>query len=278
MNTFSISESIAPEYSHAFGRTLSIDELRHSTPAVFAGNASARTRPTYRFINTAHVLQALLEAGFQPSAAQQTRTRSGSDPTYARHMIRLRRTCESLTLVDCIPEICLINAHDGTSAYQLLAGLYRPLCTNGLLCRMGDFAVIRIAHRSTVVADVVAGALQITAQFEQIGTQVTAMAARILTDEQQVAFAHTAFEIRYAKVETRPAFAPEKMLEARRAADVAPTLWHTFNRCQESALAGGISYRSRSQRLVQTRRIRNIREDVRINTALWQAAYRILES
>ena len=57
---------------------------------------------------------ALLEAGFQPSAAQQTRSRSGSDPTYARHMIRLRRTCESLTLVDCIPEICLINAHDGT--------------------------------------------------------------------------------------------------------------------------------------------------------------------
>ncbi len=104
MNTFSISEAIAPEYSHAFGRTLSIDELRHHTPAVFAGNASARTKPTYRFINTAHVLQALLEAGFQPSAAQQTRTRSGSDPTYARHMIRLRRVRESLTFVDCIPE------------------------------------------------------------------------------------------------------------------------------------------------------------------------------
>jgi hypothetical protein len=81
MNTFSVSETIAPEYSHAFGRTLSIDELHRQTPAVFAGNASARTKPTYRFINTAHVLQALLEAGFQPSAAQQTRTRSGSDPT-----------------------------------------------------------------------------------------------------------------------------------------------------------------------------------------------------
>jgi hypothetical protein len=278
MNTFSLSEAIAPEYSHAFGRTLSIDELRHSTPAVFAGNASARTKSTYQFINTADVLHALLDAGFQPSAAQQTRTRSGSDPTYTRHMIRLRRVRESLTLVDCVPEICLINAHDGTSAYQLLAGLYRPLCTNGLLCRMGDFAVIRIPHRSSVVADVVAGALQVTAQFEQIGTQVTAMAARILNDEEQLAFAHTAFAIRYAKVESRPAFAPEKMLEARRAADAAPTLWHTFNRLQESALTGGLSYRSRTQRLVRTRRIRNIREDVRINTALWQSACRILES
>jgi hypothetical protein len=278
MNTFSISETIAPEYSHAFGRTLSMDDLHRQSPAVFAGNASACTKPTYRFINTAHVLQALLEAGFQPSAAQQTRTRSGSDPTYARHMIRLRRSRESLTLVDCIPEICLINAHDGTSAYQLLAGLYRPLCTNGLLCRMGDFAVIRIPHRSTVIADVVAGALQITAQFEQIGSLVTAMATRILNDSEQMAFAQTAFAIRYAKVETRPAFSPEKMLEARRAADMAPTLWHAFNRLQESALTGGVSYRSRSERLVRTRRIRNIREDVRINTALWQAACRILES
>jgi hypothetical protein len=93
-----------------------MDELRHSTPAVFAGNASARTKSTYRFINTAEVLQALLEEGFQPSAAQQTRSRSGSDPTYARHMIRLRRTCESLTLVDCIPE--LSSARDNSGNHQ----------------------------------------------------------------------------------------------------------------------------------------------------------------
>jgi hypothetical protein len=43
-------------------------------------------------------------------------------------------------------------------------------------------------------------------------------------------------------------------------------------------MSGGIVYHSRTQRLVRTRRIRNIREDIRINTALWQAATRILES
>src|SRR5271163_1626066 len=132
------------------------------------------------------------------------RARQGSDPAYARHMIRLRSVRQSITLVDCIPEICLINAHDGTSAYQLLAGLYRPLCTNGLLCRMGDFAVIRVPHRANVIADVVAGAIQITAQFERIGAVVTAMAARILTMSEQLALAQTAYEIRWAKAETRP--------------------------------------------------------------------------
>ena len=120
MTTLYVAESTLPAYSHAFGRTLSVDDLRTRTPAVFAGNASARTKPTYRFINTAEVLHALREAGFEPSAAQQTRSRAGSDPSYARHMIRLRPTRESITLVDCIPEICLINAHDGTSAYLML--------------------------------------------------------------------------------------------------------------------------------------------------------------
>jgi len=37
-----------------------------------------------------------------------------------RGALALRRTRESLTLVDCIPEICLINALDGTSAYLML--------------------------------------------------------------------------------------------------------------------------------------------------------------
>jgi hypothetical protein len=41
-------------------------------------------------------------------------------------------------------------------------------------------------------------------------------------------------------------------------------------------MVGGIHYQSRNQRLVTTRRIRNIREDVRINTALWQAAEQLL--
>jgi hypothetical protein len=43
-------------------------------------------------------------------------------------------------------------------------------------------------------------------------------------------------------------------------------------------MTGSVVYHSRLQRLVRTRRIRNIREDVRINTALWQAAGGILES
>jgi hypothetical protein len=279
MNIFHINESVSPSYSNAFTGALSLQDLQARAPAIFAETASSCTKPSYRFINTARVLDALLQAGFEPSSAQQTRSRRPMGSGHARHMIRLRQTRESLTLFDCVPEICLVNAHDGSSAYQLLAGLYRPLCTNGLLCRMGDFAVIRITHhRASMIADVVAGAIQITAQFERIGTVVEAMAHRILTEDEQLIFARAAYEIRWAAAQSRPALRPEKLLEVRRAADDQPTLWHTYNRLQESVMTGGISYHSDTQRLVRTRRLRNIREEVRINTALWSAATQLLKS
>ena len=120
MNTHVIAETPSPAYSQAVSATLSLEDLRRRTPAVFADSASERTKPTYRFINTHEVLQALMDAGFQVADARQTRTRRGTDPIHARHMIRLRPMREILTLDSCIPEVCLINAHDGTNAYLML--------------------------------------------------------------------------------------------------------------------------------------------------------------
>jgi len=120
MNTHVIAETPSPAYSQAVSATLSLEDLRRRTPAVFADSASERTKPTYRFISTHEVLQALMDAGFQVADARQTRTRRGTDPIHARHMIRLRPMREILTLDSCIPEVCLINAHDGTNAYLML--------------------------------------------------------------------------------------------------------------------------------------------------------------
>ncbi len=171
-----------------------------------------------------------------------------------------------------------VDTWESNLTYQLLAGLYRPLCTNGLLCRMGDFAIIRIPHRANVLADVVAGAREITLQFDRIGALVRAMAARMLSETEQLAFAQRAFEIRWADPETRPRLLPAKLLEVRQAVDATPSLWHTFNKCQQAAMAGGLVYQSEKARVIRTRRVRSIREDVRVNCALWQAAVTVLEA
>jgi hypothetical protein len=112
-------------------RALLPTALTESVPAAFAETPDpSRTSPRYQFISTARVIDALLEAGFEPTRAQQTR--SHSSPGHARHMIRFSYVKQELSLIDAVPELILINAHDATSAYTLRAGLFRPLCTNGL--------------------------------------------------------------------------------------------------------------------------------------------------
>jgi hypothetical protein len=99
-----------------------------------------------------------------------------------------------------------------------------------------------------------------------------------LSEAEQMAFATRALEIRWADPTTRPRLLPARLLEARQTADASPSLWHTFNTVQQATLAGGVVYHSAKARLVRTRRIVSIREDVRVNCALWQAAVQVLES
>jgi hypothetical protein len=93
--------------------------LSQSVPAAFAETPDpSRTSRRYQFISTARVIDALLEAGFEPTRAQQTR--SHSSPHHARHMIRFSYVKHELSLIDAVPELILINAHDATSAYLML--------------------------------------------------------------------------------------------------------------------------------------------------------------
>src|SRR5205814_1568199 len=190
---------------------------------------------------------------------------------FARHMLHFQPQRESVTLIDAIPQIVLINSHDGRCSYQLRAGLYRPVCTNGLLTRLGDFGLIHVPHRGNVVANVVEAALAIMRDFSRVGEVVEQMHRTPLPFDERVGFAEQALAIRYPVHEHRP-FEAHALLTCKRAADDAPDLWHVFNTIQENLVKGGIAGRSANGRNTRSRAIQAIREDVRINNELWQLA------
>ena len=251
--------------------------LTHSVPAAFAETPdTTRTSKHYQFISTARVVEALLEAGFQATRAQQTRVRAGASPDHARHLIRFSFVKESLSMIDAIPELILINSHDGTSAYTLRAGLYRPLCTNGLMTQIGDFGLLHVPHRGNIIHNVVDGALEIARGFDNIGRVVQRMASCQLDEGQRQGLAAAALKLRYPKPEQHVPVTADQVLQVRRAADHGNTLWLTYNAIQENLCAGGLQGRSPSGRASRTRAIRAIREDVRLNVGLWNHAMSLL--
>ena len=258
-----------PSHSSAFQSALSPDALRARVPAIYAPGAHERTSSSYTFISTERVLDALGSVGFVPVEARQAaRARS---PLHARHLIRLRRRCETVQLRDSIPEVLFLNSHDGTSAYQLRVGLFRVLCTNGLVVSMGIFPVWRVMHRGDVVQDVVCAAPRISERFERLAAAVQHMERTVLDESQRLEFAAQALALRFPN-DAPGAMQPSQLLVPRRAEDVGNDLWRTFNVLQENILRGGLVRRSASNRLTRTRGIRAIREDVRLNSALWEMA------
>lgn len=184
-------------HANAFDRGLSLEAVRERAPAVFALCAHERTSPKYTFIPTERVLAGLMSAGFVPVEVRQTHARRAS-ALHARHVLRLRRRYESISLRDSsIPEVVFLNSHDGTSAYQLRMGIYRAVCTNGLIVSRGAFPAYCVAHRGDVVDEVVAGALKVSERFESLAGKVERMEARRLFKDEQIRFAEQALALRY---------------------------------------------------------------------------------
>lgn len=254
----------------AFERSLSPAALRECVPAVFASGAHERLSDSYTFLPTARVLEALGQAGFLPVEARQTRARWRS-VLHARHLIRLRRRFETVSLKQAVPELLLLNSHDGTSAYQLRVGLYRAVCTNGLVVSVGVFPTIRVLHRGHVLEDVVRGALEMSERFGLLATAVERMEHTELDERERLEFAAEALALRFPN-DREGAMSPSQLLVPRRPEDVGTDLWKVFNVIQESVLAGGLTRRSATNRLTRSRRITAIGEDIRLNSALWDMA------
>lgn len=262
--------------SSAYLPAIPAEHLEARVPAAFATHPYGDVSTQYKFISTAQLVGALIEAGFEPVSARQTRSRIPGRMNYAKHMIRFQSTRAAIEVGDAVPEIVLINAHDATSPYQVRAGLYRGLCSNGLIARIGDFGFINVPHRGNIIANVVEAAMTIMRGFDEIVDVVEQMRQTILSAAAQREFAGAAAGMRY---QDRPIpYDTRLLLEARRSADAGDDVWRVYNVVQENLIRGAIQGKTASGRATKTRSINAIREDVRINTELWQLAMNLLRA
>ncbi len=270
----SLSEVSFASHGNALTRELSLETVRQRAPAIFAASPHERMSARYTFIPTERVLAGLINVGFVPIDARQSHTRSTS-PLHARHIVRLRRRFETVQLNDSVLEILFLNSHDGTSAYQLRIGIFRVVCTNGLIVSRSAFPTQCVAHRGNIVDEVVIGALQMTERFESLASQIERMEQRRLPKDEQIQFAERALGLRFPQG-GESGLEPAQLLTCRRVEDVGDDLWRVTNRIQENLLRGGLRRRTITGRLIRTRSITAIAQDVRINSGLWDMAMEVL--
>lgn len=249
---------------------LSDDQIHRVAPSIFAEAPHESRSQRYAYIPTATVLTELRKEGFQPFMVTQTRTRHEDRRDYTKHMIRLRHASQINARGEA-NEIILLNSHDGTSSYQMLAGMFRFVCSNGLVC--GDtVADVRVPHKGDVARQVIEGAYQVLHGFDRALESRESMQAITLDEGEAEVFARAALSLKYDDPDKPAPITESQILMPRRFDDRRPDLWSVFNRTQENLTKGGLSGRSANGRRQQTRPVQGIDSDIRLNRALWLLA------
>jgi hypothetical protein len=252
---------------------LSEDQMRSAAPSIFAEGKHASRSERYTYIPTIDVLRGLHREGFEPFMVAQGRSRIEGKTEYTKHMIRMRHAGQARARPEA-NEITLINSHDGASSYQLLAGLFRFVCANGLV--VGDVSNdIRIKHKGDIRGEVIEGAFRVLDDFETVDESTDAMKAIELKPEEERAFARAALTLRYGEQAEGQPPAPitaEQLMQARRPEDAGNSVWANLQRVQEHVTRGGLRGRTVQGRRMHTREVASIDRNVALNRALWVLA------
>jgi hypothetical protein len=170
----------------------------------------------YAFVPTCEVVDRLHNAGWVPVFAQQQRFRLPGRSGFQKHLIRFQRRDLVAIKGEFATEICLVNSHDRSSAFQLHVGLYRFLCDNGLMVADTSFERLRIRHSGFRPDDLVQASFAVLDQTPKIEARVSMFRDRELTHEEMISFAESALALRYETLEHAP-IGPGKLLESQKA-------------------------------------------------------------
>lgn len=255
-------------------RPISNEILARHAPSIFTEEPCDSRSDKYQIVPTIDVLNVLRSDGFEPFEVRQTRARTKYASERTRHMVRLRHP-DMVSAKGDTPEIILLNSHDGSSSFQLVAGFFRFICLNGMM--LGDKAgEVRIRHTGNVVEEVLAGAHEILENLDMVYERVDQFRSISLNDEELGLFAQAVVGMRWG--DRAPLRNTAEILMPRRYEDAGTSLWNALNCAQENLIKGGLRGGSSSGRRTTTRRVTGVNQDVALNRGVWSLADRVAEA
>jgi hypothetical protein len=237
------------------------------------GMKSEKMSDRYAYIPTQDVVQTMLDNNYYISKIVATKPRS-KDPRVVKHFVRMRNNDHPEGANGTHPEIVIVNAHDGTTSLQFMAGLFRMICSNGLVVGTHSFAPARIAHRANWREEALEKAHDVIYKASEAARRTELLRQKRLNTITALQFAQQASQHFY-----EGKISPHDLLTARRSQDVENDLWTIFNRVQENIIRGGLSAdKGEGQRKFFTRSVRGAHADLTANNWLWNLTEEYLDA
>ena len=252
---------------------LTKEEIKEVAKSVFATAGAEGTSEKYSHIPTFQIIEDMELLGWKVTDVKEVKARKNAG--FQKHLVIFRNpeiAIEGEDGDDVFPQILLTNSSDGKNAFTFRAGLFRLVCSNGLVISTQDFANLKIRHYGYDFAEL---QKTITAMVEKLPLTVESMnkfKQTQLAEEQIMEFAKQALTVRFGEEEIqRITVDYNEFVRPTRREDEGNDLWSVFNRVQEKIIEGDFTY-GYATKTRKARRIKNFNQDIELNSKLYELA------
>ena len=263
---------------------LTKDQIRNSSPLVFA---DAPTNPNlskkYLFVNTETIIDDLEKLGWLPVQAAQRKSQKSEGTIFSKHMIAFQNPNIKITSSDgddAYPRILLTNSHDGMQSFKFSVGIFRLVCSNGLVVADEQFSNFNIKHKGYTFAELRSVVKQAVEDLPNRVQVMNDMKNRVLTQEEKNKLALDAMMVRAGITPNSEKAAKfnydeetiQDILDPKRDADIGNDLWRVFNVVQEKITQGEFHAALKGAKVRKVRKIKSFEKDIKVNQELFKLA------
>jgi len=261
-------------------------EIKHLCPVAFKDKMTKEEinklglSKHYSFVPTVNVINDFRSLGYEVVDAKQVKARKKSTNGYQKHLITFEHPKYKTEDNKEYPQILLTNSHDGGNAFTLSAGIFRLVCSNGLVIKTEDYGSTRLVHKGYSFEAVQKLVKEFEKTADEALTKVKAMKEVDLTKDLQIEFAKEAALLRFKSKSFNmdnigKVVDLDDILNAERKEDEGDRLWEVFNRVQESIINGKFHYLSNTKRR-KARPIKNFKQNIEVNKKLSELAFALV--
>lgn len=227
---------------------------------------SERVSSKYKFISSAQFITDMQTQGWELK-----NTTANSRTGLGKHAMRFRNPALTLKNGDFL-DIVVLNSHDGTTSFQLSLGIYRLVCSNGLVIGKNIVQPVFIRHVGYAASKVKTAIAELLQQAEKVNQLVEQLQARILTVEEYLEFCNAALKSRGLEPHK---VTVEQFHIPRREEDKGLNAWAVLNRIQEYTVNGYPIVDLEEHRRKSVRRLTGAKAQIEVNKQLFDAMVKI---
>lgn len=248
-------------------------QLKQQAPALFTEQAHSEVSDKYHFIPTIDVVEEIRANNWYPVSVLQANVRNQDKENFQQHLVKFRHMDDLLNPQENAVELLLFNSHDRSKSFSISAGIYRFVCSNGLVIADSVFETYKIKHLGERDNDVANAVNNITAIKAKLMNKIKKLESVELSLFEKESFAKSSIPLRF---EEHLEIDYQDLLVPKRKEDERNDLYTVLNVIQENLIRGNITGTNKdTKRKFTSKEITSISKDVDINKGIWDIAERI---